>query len=202
MSDTSNFNTCPMDISETDVLEAMKSITGYLDITPADFREIYQISYKHSFDRLNRSIKAGDVMTKDVITVNENTSLADTAGLLAEHGISGLPVIDSDGLVSGVISEKDFIFEMSRRESRSLMGMIFSLMRNSDCAIGTLTDKKASDIMSSPPVTVKKEDSIYDIAHLFDEKKINRVPVVDENTRLLGIVTRSDIVQSFCMKQF
>ncbi len=200
MPDSMNWNTCPMDISDEDVLEAMKSISGYLDITPADFKEIYQVAYRHSFERLNKAVKAGHIMTRNVISVSEDTPLLETAERLALHGISGLPVLDSHGRVVGVISEKDFLYEMGGRESRSFMGVVFHLMKNRECAIGSLTDKKAADIMSCPPVTVKADDSVYDIAQLFDGKKINRVPVVDEDLKITGIVTRSDIVLSCCMR--
>ncbi len=200
MPDSINWNTCPMDISDEDVLEAMKSISGFLDITPGDFKEIYQVAFRHSFERLNKAVKAGHIMTRDVIFVLEDTSLLETAELLARHGISGLPVLDSNARVVGVISEKDFLFEMGGRESRSFMGVVFQLMKDRDCAVEALAEKKAADMMTRPPVTVRAGDSVHDIALLFDGKKINRVPVVDGDQKLLGIVTRSDIVQSCCMR--
>ncbi len=200
MTDTMNWNQCPMDISDDDIVEAMKSISGFLDITPADFREIYLIAYKHSFERLSKAVKAVHVMTRNVIAVKEDTPLIETAELLSGHSISGLPVLDAAGCVKGVISEKDFLYEMGGHESRKVMNVITHLMKNKECAVMTLAERKAADIMTSPAITVQEETTVFEIAGLFDQRKINRVPVVDRNSKLTGIVTRSDIVQSFCMR--
>ena len=99
-----------MDISDNDILKAMKSISGYLDITRGDFKEIYRFAYRHAVERLRHSVKAKDVMTKDVVFVRKDTSLEEVADILNLHTISGVPVIDDDKRVVGVISEKDFLF--------------------------------------------------------------------------------------------
>src|SRR4030067_435205 len=101
-----------IDISEEDIYEAMKEIRGYLDITPGDFKEIYKLTYRHAFNRLARSIKARDIMTKDVSFVTRATPLKEVAKLMAREKISGVPVIDADKKVLGVISEKDFLAHM------------------------------------------------------------------------------------------
>jgi len=56
----------PVDISDEDIYEAMKDISGYLDITPADLKEVYLKAYRHAVTRLTRSVKVRDVMTRDV----------------------------------------------------------------------------------------------------------------------------------------
>ena len=95
MSSTNLRECTPIDISDDDVMKAMKSMQGYIDITPADFREIYRIAYALAKDRLMHALKAADIMTTLVHVVNVDTDLIATATLLAEKGISGRTGIGS-----------------------------------------------------------------------------------------------------------
>ena len=87
----------------------MKEIPGYLDITPRDFKEIYSLAYRQALSRLFREITAATIMTRDVVVVSEETPLAEVAAVMGERGISGVPVVDKSGRVTGIISEKDFL---------------------------------------------------------------------------------------------
>jgi len=73
------FGSCPVDISDEDILDAMKSIPGYLDITPGDFKEIFRHAYRHAIERIAQSLVAKDVMTAKLISVTPNTSLKETS---------------------------------------------------------------------------------------------------------------------------
>jgi CBS-domain-containing membrane protein len=69
------FGSCPVNMSDEDILDAMKSIPGYLDITPGDFKEIFGYAYRHAVERIAQSLLAKDVMTAKVISVTPTTSL-------------------------------------------------------------------------------------------------------------------------------
>jgi CBS-domain-containing membrane protein len=69
----------------------MKEIPGYLDITPADLKDVYSHAYRHALDRIANSVRARDLMTRDVLTVKRETPLRDVAGILANNEISGVP---------------------------------------------------------------------------------------------------------------
>lgn len=99
----------PCDISEEDILQAMKDIQGYLDISPGDFREVFQVAYRHAVARVMTSRKAGEIMSKPVHSVDLAMDLRQAAAFLAEKQISGAPVVDGQGKVVGVVSEKDFL---------------------------------------------------------------------------------------------
>jgi CBS-domain-containing membrane protein len=187
-----------MDISDDDILKAMRNISGYLDITPGDFKEIYRFVYKHALERLRHSVKAKDVMTKNVISVEENTSLEEVAKILNRYVISGVPVIDDDKRVVGVISEKDFLFHMGAKEKRTFMGVVAHCLKSKGCVAISMRKQKTKDIMTSPAVTVDENVSVSEIANIFIEKNINRTPVVGSRQKLVGIVTRTDIVRSSC----
>lgn len=190
---------CPLDISDEDILKAMRNISGYLDITPGDFKEIYRFAYRHAIDRLRHSVKAKDVMTKDVVFVEEKTSLKEVAELLNRHIISGLPVIDDKKKVVGVISEKDFLTHMGATEERTFMGVVSHCLKSKGCVAISMRKQNAKDIMTSPAIIADENVPVSEIANIFIEKNINRTPVVDPDQKLVGIVTRTDIVRSSCI---
>jgi CBS-domain-containing membrane protein len=194
-----NQNICtshPLEISDDDIIEAMKDIQGYLDITPGDFKVLYRLAYKHAIERLSQLIKACDVMTERVIFVKRDTPSEEVAHTMATHGISGVPVVESENKVIGVISEKDFLFHMGSQDTTSFMEVVAHCLSNKECVAISMRQQKAEQIMTSPAITVRKDVSVSKIAMLFTEKNINRVPVTDREGKLLGIVARADIVQS------
>ena len=189
----------PPDISDDDAYEAMKEVEGYLDITPGDFKVLYGLAYKHAVARLAQSVKARDIMTRDVIKVARDTPLTEVARVMALRSISGLPVVDAEDRAVGVISEKDFISHLCGGENlRSFMEVIAYCLSTKGCLALPMRHQKAEEIMTHPPVTVAEETTVSEVASLMAEKKINRVLVTDTAGRLVGIVARADIVQTSC----
>jgi CBS domain-containing membrane protein len=186
----------PLDISETDVVEAMKSITGYIDITPGDFKEIYQTAYALAIKRLVSTLKAAHIMTSPLFVLEQDMQLVQAAALLAEKQISGAPVTDGEGKLVGVVSEKDFLKEMGFGATPSFMQIASHCLSNKSCMICRLHNKTIGDIMTRPPITSDPEMSIGAISALFAERRINRLPIVEADGRPVGIVTRSDLAHS------
>jgi CBS domain-containing protein len=191
-------DSAPMDLTDEDVLKAMKDISGYLDITPGDFKKIYSFAYRHAVERHIHSTRAKDAMTEEVVFVNRTTLLKDVADILNRHNISGVPVVDDENKVVGVISEKDFLFNMGAKENRTFMGVVAHCLKSKGCVAISMQKQKAQDIMSSPAVTVSENILVSEIAGIFTQKKINRTPVIGRNDMLIGIVTRTDIVKAYC----
>jgi CBS domain-containing membrane protein len=189
-----------IDISDKDAYEAMKGIPGYLDITPGDFRELYKFAYNHALSRITRSIKARDIMTRDVISVEKDVSLRRVAELMARNAISGIPVVKKDKKVVGIISEKDFLSRMGGKRPKSIMGVIAECLKGKGCVALSVREQNARDIMTSPAITVSEETAVDEIAGIFTEKNINRVPVINPDGVLTGIVSRADIVRASILK--
>ena len=200
MTEKNIWGQCPIEMTDDDILDAMKHISGYIDITPADFKAIYTLSYRHALGRMNLSVKARHIMCQTVIKVMPDSPLLDVAVIMAENNITGLPVVENQFNVVGIISEKDFLREMGMDGNHSFMSLVSQCLKNSGCMAVSLKNRKAQDIMSSPVVTVTEDTSVADIVNVFEKKRINRVPVVDKDSKLCGIVTRSDIVQSYCVR--
>jgi len=185
-----------MEISDKDIHEAMKDIPGYLDITTGDFKELYRLTYRHALKRIADSIKARDIMTSEVVSVKRETPLTKVARLMAEKGVSGVPVIGDDRKVAGVISEKDFLSRMGASNTRTFMGVVSECLKGKGCVALSIRAKNAEDIMVTPAITVSEDSTLLDITNIFKERKINRVPVVDKEGCLTGIISRNDIVEA------
>lgn len=185
-----------IDLKDEDIYEAMKSIPGYLDITPGDFKEVYQLAYRQALERLSRAVTAQQIMTREVVSVRPDTLLAEVAGAMGKRGISGVPVVDEAGKVVGVISEKDFLTHMGLAKDQNFMSLVASCLQNRGCVALPIKKRQAADLMSSPALTVGPEASVKEIAALFTEKGINRVPVTDATGRLLGLVSRGDLIKA------
>jgi len=187
----------PLDISEQDVIEAMKAVEGYIDITPGDFKEVYQAAYALAVKRLLNTLKAGNIMSKTVVLLEQETALVQAAALLAEKNISGAPVVNSDGKLVGVVSEKDFLREMGFGATPSFMQIATNCLNNKSCMIGRLHNRTVGHIMTKPPITGAPEMTIGTISALFAERGINRLPIVDDDGRPVGVVTRTDLAHAF-----
>lgn len=188
-----------MEISEQDVLNAMKAMRGYIDITPADFREVYRVAYSLAKDRVLNSLTAGDVMRTPVHCVALEMDLIETAAFLAEKRISGAPVVDHEGKIVGVVSEKDFLAKMGAGKTNSFMQVISHCLRNKGCVATPMLNRTVRDITTAPAITATADVLVSTIPVLFREKNINRLPIVGSDERPIGIVTRSDLVNSYCM---
>ncbi|MEU2736193.1 CBS domain-containing protein [Streptomyces sp. NPDC007095] len=141
----------------------------------------------------------GEVMTSEVVEARRETSLKDVARLLDRHGISGLPVVDHDDKVLGVISGTDLI---RRRAAPSAPGRgprfrKSALHRSTRHAAIAARATTAEALMSTPAITVHPEQLVADAARVMERHHVDRLPVVDEEDRLIGIATRRDLLRVF-----
>ncbi|MFJ5726684.1 CBS domain-containing protein [Streptomyces paradoxus] len=122
----------------------------------------------------------GEVMTSDVVQACRTTPFKEVVRLLDHHRISGLPVVDDDDKVLGVVSGTDLVRARANRAGRDPARAV-----------------TAQDLMSAPAVTVHPEQSVPDAARLMERRGVERLPVVDEEDRLIGIATRRDLLRVF-----
>jgi CBS domain-containing protein len=143
--------------------------------------------------------RIGSVMTADVVRAEYGTPFKEVARLLAAHRISGLPVVDEDLKVVGVISETDLMARQaaSPEPKRRLRLRLSELTRDARRQAVKARARTAGRLMSEPAVTVHAEDTIAEAARTMAQRRVERLPVVDEEDRLVGIVTRRDLLQVF-----
>lgn len=135
-----------------------------------------------------------DVMTWDVVTVNEDTPYREIVDLMTGWGVSALPVVDASGGVVGVVSEADLLHKLEFR-ARQGPAPHFTLRRHAGRvkASGTV----AADLMSMPAVTIAPDASIVTAAKLMDSRSVKRLPVLNDSDDLIGIVSRGDLLRVF-----
>ena len=189
----------PVELSDEDIYDAMKQISGYLDITLGDFKEIYGLAFQHAANRLTQAVKAADIMNPDVVHVTPGTPLKEVAEIMGRHSISGVPVVDEGRKVAGVISEKDFLSRMGMQKNITFMGVVAKCLLGDGCMAVDIRGKSAADIMTAPAISVYEDTSIMEIDNLLRKHRINRVPVLNKNDKLIGIVTRTDLLPSSCL---
>ncbi|MFJ4201164.1 CBS domain-containing protein [Streptomyces sviceus] len=142
-----------------------------------------------------KATKIGALMVEDVITVDRDTPFKEVARLLGEHHISGLPVVDEDDRVLGVISETDLMLRQARGPAApSALGRLRLRVRGTAAKSRART---AEGLMTAPAVTVRADATLPEAARLMARRRVERLPVVDEEDRLVGIVTRRDLLEVF-----
>lgn len=139
-----------------------------------------------------------DVMTTSVTSVGRSTPLQDVAELLVDRRISGVPVVDEDGIVLGVVSEADFLVKEQGAEAirhRHLARMLGE-SPESKAQLAKVRATNAGEAMTAPAVTIESTSPISAAARLMTARRVNRLPVVDGG-RLVGIVTRADLLRAY-----
>lgn len=140
-------------------------------------------------------MRVADVMTGEVVAVGPFTPLKEVAALLLEHGISGLPVVDDEGKVVGIVSEADILMKERTRPEHS---PLYSRLHAADLAAEELrlSAGLAAEAMSVPVIVIAADRPLTEAATLMLDNDVKRLPVV-EGERLVGIVTRTDLVRAF-----
>jgi CBS-domain-containing membrane protein len=145
-------------------------------------------------------MRAMDVMTSEVITVDENASVAEVAKLLSERGISAVPVVDNETRVIGMVSEGDLLHraETGTEQRRSWwLEMIASTNQRASDYIKSHSGL-VKDVMTRDVISVSDTTTVADIAILLETNRIKRVPVVRDG-KLAGIVSRANLVRALAM---
>ncbi len=143
-------------------------------------------------------MQAADVMVGNVITVRSDTSIEKIAETLLANRISAVPVVDDSGAPLGIVSEGDLIHRVESDTERHRSWWLEILIGKESLAREFVKShaRKAADVMTRPVITIKADTRLGDIAALLDKHQIKRVPVVDDHGKLIGIVSRANLVQA------
>ncbi len=144
--------------------------------------------------------KVSDVMSRDVITVRPETSLRELAEILSAKNINGVPVVDDDGDVIGVVSESDLVEQNRPLHIPTVFVILDSIIPlenpwRMQKEFKRLTASKVEDIYSRPAICVKPDTEITEVARIMSEKQIHTIPVVDRG-RLVGVIGKVDVIRS------
>jgi CBS domain-containing protein len=140
------------------------------------------------------AMRVKDLMTPDVVAVRPDTSLKEVARTLAEHGISGVPVVSERDQLVGVVSEADILFKEHGSEPRS---RLLDWLDGNSGDREKLAARTAAEAMTSPVLTIGAHTDVSEAAREMTERGVNRLPVIDWSGALVGIITRADLVRAF-----
>jgi len=145
-------------------------------------------------------LNASDIMTTDVITVKKETNLKDLAGLLYRNHINGVPVVDDDGLLIGIICESDLIRKNKKLHIPTVVAIFDWVLylespKKIEKEIQRISATTVEDLYIKEVVTVDEKTPVDEIATLMEERKVYTIPVMDGN-RLVGIVGQADLIRT------
>lgn len=143
------------------------------------------------------SLTARDLMSPDVVTVPPGTPVLAVARLLAERGISAVPVVEGDGSVKGIVTEADLIRRLAGQVDapKGWLASLFASQIEDAERYARTHGAKAEDIMTQQLISVAPQTPAAEVAHLMEEKGIRRVVVVEDG-KLKGIVSRADLLRA------
>ena len=145
-------------------------------------------------------LTAGDVMTRDVITVKKETTIRELAELFARHRISSAPVVDDNGEMIGIVTETDLIEQDKNLHIPTVISLFDWVIylesdKKFEKALKKMTGQSVGEIYSEEFVKVTPTTPVSDVADILSSRKMNAIPVLDGN-KIVGIVARIDLIRT------
>ena len=147
-------------------------------------------------------MKARDIMSTKVVTVSPSTSVRDIAGLMVEKHVSGLPVLNDNGTLVGMVSEGDLLRrpEIGTQKHRRRWVSFFSGVDSQAREFTKSHALRAGDVMTEQVIHVSEETPLGDVVGLMEKHNIKRLPVLSDG-KLVGIVSRADLLRALAARQ-
>jgi CBS domain-containing protein len=157
-----------------------------------------QDTYGHLRSKIGLEVSVRDVMTRNVHSITKYENIMHVADILTANNISGLPVVDKENKVIGIISQADILSMVGVSREHTFKDLLKFMLgeRLPERRMGDLV----GDIMTSPALTIKPDANIAEAVKIMDERNIRRLTVVDEKNTLIGIITRADILKAVINK--
>jgi CBS domain-containing protein len=153
------------------------------------------------------SSTVADIMTRDPVVVSPETPLNEAIKILAERRISGLPVVDANGKLAGVISETDLMWRETGVTPPAYIMILDSIIylenpAKYDRDLHKALGQTVGEVMTKKDIaTIAPEQSIRNAAQLINERKVHRLIVIDEAKHVVGVLTRGDVVRFMAANQ-
>ena len=139
------------------------------------------------------------IMTTDVLAIAPETPIGQVARIMSDNGISGLPVVDANNNLVGIITETDIVSHEIQIDTPTFVPFLDWIIRmpgdTSEDDIRRVLATSAAELMTSPVYSVTVDATVREVATLMFERKVNPVPVLNHLDQVVGIVSRSDIVR-------
>jgi CBS domain-containing protein len=142
-------------------------------------------------------MKAADIMTRRVVSIGAEASVLEAIRLMLQNKISGLPVVDGEGLLVGIVTEGDFLRRAETGTQRTRSRWLEFLMGPGRLAAEYVHShgRKVSEVMNPDPVAIDEDTPLAEVVRILEERRIKRVPVV-HGRRVVGIVSRANLLHA------
>ena len=141
-----------------------------------------------------------EVMTRDVVTLDAQMTIDEAVRALAEHGISGAPVVDDQGRLVGLLDDSDLLLSEARLHAPTTIELLGAYItfpgesRRYEEQVRHALAQTVGEAMADEPHVVGTDATVEAVATIMVDRGVSRVPVVDQDRRVVGIVTRGDLV--------
>lgn len=179
--------------SDEDLHRALAEMDTFFDISRKDLKKIYTRAEQYAHSRQLGNLRCGEVMSQPAIAVEYGSELEEVWELLEKHDIRGLPVIDRARHVIGIVTVSDFVHHADQLPHETLAERLAALRRRTP----TLESDKpevAGQIMTHPVLTAREDQPLSEVAQQFTANHIHHIPVVDPRDKLVGMLTREDVM--------
>ncbi len=180
-------------IDEGDLRQALRDMDVYLDVSEADLNQVYSRAGMHAYRRKMGEIACGDIMSRDITSVEFGTELEEAWALLRFHKVGAIPVLDPARRVIGIISLVDFLKRANLKTYETFEDKLIKFIRRTP---GLTSEKPevVGQIMATPAFTAREDMHIVDLVPLLSDHGLHHVPIVNAEQRLVGMVTQSDLI--------
>ena len=182
-----------LELNDEDILDAMRHIPGYLDISTEDFRAIYHLAHTHALERLFRRVHAAHLMLTDIQPLYPDTPLDVAAQQLVSQGRKSLPVVDENNYVTGMLTETDFL---RRLQVDSFLELLLKLVTDQSQFTHRCHETQVREAMTAPVVTIAEQAGFREILQTFHRHEGRSMPVVDDQGHLKGLLLRKDFIKA------
>ncbi|MCA1645440.1 MAG: DUF190 domain-containing protein [Chloroflexi bacterium] len=165
--------------------------TGTITLEDVDI-----VKYTHRDPRPIPPDRVVEVMTRDVVSVHPDTPVGEIVRLLLDRDFRAVPVVDAEGKLVGIITNKDLVERGGLSARVELLGALGGQALERELASSGARDRTAADIMTPDVSSVGADEPLERAAHLMAEQRIKRLPVIDEEKRLVGILSRVDVLRT------
>lgn len=183
-----------LELSDEDILDAMRHIPGYIDITTEDFRILYHLAHTHAIQRLFGAVQAERLMRVGIEPLGPDMRLDEAARSLARQGLKGLPVVDADRRVIGMLTETDFL---RRLRADTFLELLLRLIEDAAGFTHRCHETPVRAAMTAPAVTVRGGARFVEIIAAFHAHEGRGMAVVDDGDKLRGLLLRKDFLAAF-----
>jgi CBS domain-containing membrane protein len=179
-----------------DLQHALREMDSYIDVSESDLARIYALAAMHANKRRIGEVSCRDVMSANPISLHFDTELEAAWRTLHQSNIKGAPVVDAFGRLLGMVTVNDLMRHATDYEQSGSLGeRLRAFLQRTPGHVATKAEV-VGQIMSRPAISCRDHQHIVDVIPAFTEKGIHHLPVLDESGKVVGMLTRSDVMRA------